>query len=82
MPPGALTTTAGCTLVRGDRGRLRIGELTVHITLDADAEASVRLKRCLDVFEDFCVVTSSLREGIPVRVEVADSDGRLLHSAD
>ena len=29
-----------------------------------------RMSRCLDLFEDFCVVTQSVREGIDVRVAV------------
>jgi hypothetical protein len=31
--------------------------------------------------EDFCVVTDSIRQGIPVRVQVLDSTGRKVHEA-
>jgi hypothetical protein len=30
---------------------------------------------------DFCVVTDTIRQGIPVRVQVLDSAGRKLHEA-
>jgi hypothetical protein len=30
-------------------------------------------------FEDFCVVTESIRHGIPVSVEVVDAAGRTVH---
>ena len=37
------------------------------------------LDRCMAQFEDFCVVTESIRHGIPVDVEVVDAAGRPLH---
>ncbi len=60
-------------LVRNERGRLRIGAL--HVALDprvSDAERP-RMARCLDLFEDFCIVTESVRRGIDVDVSVAGS---------
>jgi hypothetical protein len=39
------------------------------------------LPRCLDLFEDFCVVTASVRQGIPVTVEVVGPAGEVLHRA-
>ena len=34
-----------------------------------------RIQRCVDLFEDFCTVTASVRDGIPVHVEVAPTSG-------
>ena len=34
------------------------------------AEASPRMHRCADVFENYCTVTSSVKQGIDVRVAV------------
>jgi organic hydroperoxide reductase OsmC/OhrA len=65
-----LRTTVEGTLVRNTRGRLRIGSLQVrlHPTVpEADRE---RMARCLGLFEDFCVVTESVRHGIDVGVDV------------
>jgi hypothetical protein len=36
------------------------------------------LPRCLEQFEDFCIVTQSVRQGIPVNVEVRDASGATL----
>jgi hypothetical protein len=35
-------------------------------------------ERILDQFEDFCVVTQSVRAAIPVTVRVLDRDGAVL----
>lgn len=56
-------------LVRNENKRLRIGavEVKLHPTVKGDPEA---YKGCLEAFEDFCVVTQSVRDGIDVRVQV------------
>ena len=35
------------------------------------------LERGLEQFEDFCVVTQSIRAGIPVNVSVVDAEGKV-----
>ena len=82
VPTGAAQTTATCRLVRNEAGRLRIGSMTVQIKIGEEIVNSPRFSRCSDLFEDFCVVTASIREGIPVAVELVDSDGTLLHRGD
>lgn len=70
-----LHTTVRGTMVRNERGRLRIGELHVELAPDVDAAQRERMGRCLELFEDFCIVTESVRHGIPVSVEVAAATG-------
>ena len=79
VAPGSLRTRVTCRMVRNDSKRLRVGGLDVTITVDDELARSVRMARCKDLFEDFCVVTGSIREGIPVAVEVVDEAGTLLH---
>ncbi|MGE5802223.1 MAG: OsmC family protein [Gemmatimonadota bacterium] len=67
---GHLRTTVEGTIVRNDRGRLRIGGLRVRLAPEATPEQRERMGRCLDLFQDFCLVTESVREGIAVDVEV------------
>ena len=59
------------TMVRNERGRLRVGGLRVRLAPGIRAEDRERLGRCLQIFEDFCIVTQSVREGLDVQVEVA-----------
>jgi organic hydroperoxide reductase OsmC/OhrA len=77
--PGPLRASVTGQLARNERGRMRIGGLSVRIELAEGAEALQHLERCMDQFEDFCVVTESIRQGIPVDVEVVDASGRTLH---
>jgi organic hydroperoxide reductase OsmC/OhrA len=66
---GVRTTVRG-TLVRNERGRLRIGGLHVRLEPVVPADQHDRVPRCLDLFEEFCVVTASVRLGVPTTVEV------------
>lgn len=68
-----LRTTVDGTIVRNERGRLRIGGLRVRLAPDVTAEQRERMGRCLELFQDFCIVTESVRDGIAVDVEVEDA---------
>jgi uncharacterized OsmC-like protein len=56
-------------IVRNEARRLRLGKVnvTLHTNLPPDDPA---LAGCLTTFEDFCVVTQSVRQGIDVAVQV------------
>jgi organic hydroperoxide reductase OsmC/OhrA len=73
-----LRTTVDVTIARNDRGRLRIAGLYVRLAPEVTAEQRERMSRCLDLFQDFCLVTESIRQGIPVDVEVASANPREL----
>jgi organic hydroperoxide reductase OsmC/OhrA len=75
-------TEVTCTLVRNDKKRMRVGRLDVRITAGDELLAAKKRDRCMELFEDFCVVTASIRQGIPVGVEVYSESGELLHKAD
>jgi organic hydroperoxide reductase OsmC/OhrA len=61
-------------LARNEKGRLRIGGLSVTLRPELGgsgaASGGAPLGRCLELFEDFCLVTQSLRQGIPVDVTI------------
>jgi uncharacterized OsmC-like protein len=61
------------TLGRNERGRLRI--TSIRIQLFPELDDPKKLERCRDIFEDFCIVTQSVREGIPVQVVVETPTG-------
>jgi uncharacterized OsmC-like protein len=65
-----LRATVRGTIVRNDRGRLRIGALDVSIRPEVAPDDRDRMGRCLEIFEDFCIVTQSVRDGFDVKVNV------------
>lgn len=76
-PHGVVTRVKG-RLVRNERGRLRVGAFDVDIHLEHNVE---RMEHCAEQFEDFCVVTDSVRHGIPVNVRVLDAAGQVVHQS-
>jgi organic hydroperoxide reductase OsmC/OhrA len=76
-----LHATATATLARNGLGRWRVARIAVDLHLGAAAGDLKNLQRVLGQFEDFCVVTQSVRAAFPVDVRVFDSAGSLLAPA-
>lgn len=77
--PGPIVTTVTAQMERNPLGRLRVGSVSVSIQIGSPAHTLNHLERALEQFEEFCVVTQSVREGIPIEVRVSDSAGTLLN---
>jgi organic hydroperoxide reductase OsmC/OhrA len=72
LEPVDLTVRVTAHLARNEQGRERVTGIDVQLhpeLLDGDR---ARLERCERLFEDFCIVTESVRRGIPVNVNVAE----------
>lgn len=64
-----LTAHITTHIVRNEQGRFRIGGIDVELAPELhDSDPA----RCEQLFEDFCVVTASVRQGIPVNVTVRE----------
>ena len=79
--PGPVRASVTGHIERNERGRLRIGGFDVTLTLSDTAASIGHFDRCLEQFEDFCIATQSIRQGIPVSVKVLDAEGRTVHGA-
>lgn len=66
----SLHTTIKVWYTRNEKGRLRIGKMKVAIAPRFDPVDASKIQRCLELFEDYCVVTQSIRTGIDVSVAV------------
>ncbi len=65
-----LKTTVTTTIGRNDKGRFRVEKTEVTIELEVSEDDDKKLGRCTDLFEDFCIVTAAVREGIEVDVTI------------
>ena len=76
--PGTLTAEICALPTRNEHGRWRIASAKATLHLPGHNADYRNLDRVLAQFEDFCVVTQSVRQGIEVDVNVVDGDGRVL----
>ncbi|MBK5964832.1 osmotically inducible protein OsmC [Thiocystis minor] len=81
-PEHCLRTEVDCIMVRNEKKRQRIGGLEVRLILTDVVTQSPRFARCKTLFEDFCVVSASIRQGIPMRVTLLDEQGTILHESE
>jgi uncharacterized OsmC-like protein len=63
---------------RNSQGRLRVLRMKVVLTLGVAAERLEHLERAVRQFEQFCTVTRSVGEAIPIAVEVRDASGQVV----
>ncbi len=72
-----LRVRASGTITRNERGRLRLTGIRIEPLLRLSKGDSKKVERCLGIFEDFCIVTESVRSGVPVdvRVHLVDDEG-------
>lgn len=80
IPVQGIKTAVRGKLVRNAAERLRIGPVDVNITVDFGESSGERAARCLSLFEDFCVVSASVRGSIPIRVTVQDQNGTTIYT--
>jgi len=73
--PGPLRTEVDVQEGRNSAGRQRILGLQVRLHLGVPAAALEHLDRALASFEEFCTVTQSVRQAIPVTLAVFDATG-------
>ena len=76
--PGTLVAEITATPMRNSQGRWRIPNASVTLHLPGLHSDYRNLERVFAQFEDFCVVTQSVRQGINVDVSIVGGEGQLL----
>ncbi|VWC57134.1 peroxiredoxin [Burkholderia lata] len=78
VDPQPIAAHIDVDMVQNEAGRVRVGAMSVRLSIGktwADLAAATRV---LDQFDAYCVLTESLREGIPVSVDLCDVNGAAL----
>lgn len=65
-----LTTDVETVMSKNDKGRWRVKDIKVKMKPTVDAIDENKLERCKGMFQDFCIVSASVREGIKIDVEI------------
>lgn len=64
-----MEATVRAGLERNERGRLRIG--WVKVIINPKVDNVLKAERCAEIFEDFCIVSRSIIEGLRIDCEVS-----------
>ena len=67
---GEIETKVEGVMRRNDEGRWRIAEIDVEISPEVGEGYDPQYRRCLGLFEDFCIISKSIEQGIPINVKV------------
>lgn len=71
--PEPIRCTVQAGVGRNAEGRMRVTQIKAILTLGVAATELQHLERVLEQFEQFCTVTQSVGQGIPIEVEVFDA---------
>jgi uncharacterized OsmC-like protein len=75
LEPVDITVNVVAHVDRNEQGRFRITSIDVELNPELLEGDKARQARCEQLFEDFCIVTESVRRGIPVNVKIVDPVG-------
>jgi uncharacterized OsmC-like protein len=77
LEPDAVNAHVTAHIGRNAAGRLRIDAIDVDLMPCFAGADPGRFERCKSLYEDFCIVTESVRHGIPVNVRLARCGERM-----
>jgi uncharacterized OsmC-like protein len=76
--PSPIQCVVTAEVGRNGDNRLRVLHMNAQIRMGVLAASLEHVDHVLAQFEEFCTVTQSVRQGIPITVEVFDSAGQQL----
>lgn len=76
--PEPIHTTVNAMVGRNAEGRMRVLHIEAKIHLGVEASKLEHLDRALEQFQEFCTVTQSVGQGIPIHIRVMDATGLIL----
>ena len=76
--PEPIHTTVTAMVGRNAEGRMRVLNMEAKLQLGVKAIQLDHLDRVLEQFQEFCTVTQSVGQGIPIHIRVMDVTGLIL----
>ena len=76
--PEPIHTTVNALVGRNAEGRMRVLNIKAKLRLGVKASQLDHLDRVLEQFQEFCTVTQSVGQGIPIHILVMDITGLIL----
>jgi uncharacterized OsmC-like protein len=76
--PEPIHTVVHAEVGRNSEGRMRVLRMDAKLHLGVEAHQLEHLERVLSQFEEFCTVTQSVGQGIPIHTRVLDAQGLIL----
>jgi uncharacterized OsmC-like protein len=76
--PEPIHTTVSAQVGRNSEGRMRVLQMEAKLYLGVEAHKLEHLDRALEQFQEFCTVTQSVGQAIPIHVRVLDASGLIL----
>ncbi|MCW4050928.1 MAG: OsmC family protein [Candidatus Bathyarchaeota archaeon] len=67
---GEVETKVNGVMRRNHKSRWRIAEINVEINPEISDEFKSQYDRCHGLFEEFCIISKSIEQGIPINVKV------------
>ncbi|UCD44193.1 MAG: OsmC family protein [Candidatus Bathyarchaeota archaeon] len=67
---GGVEAKVSGVIARNEEGRWRIRDMNIELEPEVPDEYAAQLKRCSEIFENFCIVSQSIQQGIPISVKV------------
>jgi uncharacterized OsmC-like protein len=68
---GGIETKVNGFMRRNEQGRWRVAQVDVEIIPEIPGEYVKQFERCSGLFEDFCIISKSIEQGIPINVKVS-----------
>jgi uncharacterized OsmC-like protein len=65
-----MKTRVNARMTRNEKGRWRITGMDIELNAEVDKEYISQMDRCVALFEEFCIVSKSVEQGIPFKVRV------------
>ncbi|HUY01083.1 MAG TPA: OsmC family protein [Candidatus Deferrimicrobium sp.] len=71
VPLKTMKAKGELTIQRNEEGFLRVSQMNIELTPEIEIEKGVpRLEKCIEIFHNYCTITESVRQGIPVNVTI------------